>query len=293
MTLIQFQVFIAVIEAGSFTRAADALHMTQSAVSQTIHALEAELGVTLLVRNRSGVYPTHIGGRIQQHAREILTQVRCMTDEATAAKGVEEGTLRIGSTPSISARFLPGLLGEFKKRFPGVNIALFEGNQSDMNQWLLNSVIDVGLLELPASESIETVPLLSDSLSVVVSHDHAFASRNTVSLEEIANECLILSKAEANALVGQLFHERGLYVNSKFEVQDMTTILALVLEGIGIGLLPELSIPKHLEALAKVPLAPAIIQEVGIGVRALATISPVAAEFVLHTQNYAMRFITP
>ncbi|WP_255688988.1 LysR family transcriptional regulator [Brevibacillus sp. AF8] len=126
MTLTQLQVFVTAAKAGSFTRAAEEIGFTQSAVSQMIQSLEKELGVSLFQRSRSGITPTSIGERMLSHARDILNITSCMTEEANVARGISSGTLRIASIPSVASRFLPGLLGSFRKRFPAVDILLWK-----------------------------------------------------------------------------------------------------------------------------------------------------------------------
>src|SRR2546430_17677584 len=120
MTLAQLQAFVVVMERGSFTTASEVLGITQSAVSHAIASLQTELCATLLQRDRAGLSLTDVGQRVILQAREMLARAEAIRQEAAAARGLEAGKLRLGSFPSISARFLPGALRMFRQRYPKV-----------------------------------------------------------------------------------------------------------------------------------------------------------------------------
>lgn len=289
MTLVQFQVFLAVVEMKSFTKAADTLNMTQSAVSQTIGALEGELGVTLLNRNRSGITPTQIGDRVLTHAREVLYRTRCMVEETSAAKGLEIGTLRIASIPSLSARLLPGILGTFRKRFPGIGLVLFEGTFEEVTQWISQSVVDLGFLTMNDCEPITTFPLVQDHLTVFLPNHHPLLDEATISLSQVASLPFIMPKVDADGFIHEVFAAEGYTPNVQFEVRDTATILAMVQEGIGITMLPEMAIPAGLPNVRSCPLNPPVARRMGLGVRSPQCITPAVAEFILHAQDYVQK----
>jgi len=288
MTLAQLQVFIAVAEARHFTRAAEALGFTQSAVSQMIRSLEDELGVPLFHRSRNGVAPTSIGERMLQHAREILHLTSCMKEEASAALGVETGTLRIGSIHSVSNKILPGLIGSFRKRFPQVEIVLFEGEYEEVNSWINRSVVDVAFTTSPEKE-MTTFPLTRDEMMVFVPEEHALKDEPSLSFSLIKNNCFIMPKDDS---IKKLLRENGLQSHVTFEVRDASTILAMVQERVGVTILPQLYIPEVLPKVIAIPLRPTITRELVIAIRNSQCVSPMAAEFILHSQNYAKdRFV--
>lgn len=288
MTLLQFQVYVTVIETKSFTKASEHLGLTQSAVSQTISSLESALGVTLLHRSRNGITPTRIGERMLQHVREILRRSTLMKQEASASIGLEIGTLRIGSIPSTAANLLPGIIASFKSQFPGVEIALFEGNAGEVSEWVLHSVVDVGFLPLPA-EGVREVPLVQDSLRVFLPPSHPLRDEELIRIEQIANEPFIMPKAGYDRMIRQLFAAEGLVPQVQFEVRDTATIMALVQGGIGVTLLPEMAIPASLPNVATSRLQPETTRTIGLGVRCLQTISPAGAEFICHAKEYVKK----
>ncbi len=123
MTFTQLEIFSKVVEMGNFTKAAEALNMTQSAVSHAIAGLETELGVVLLIRDRKlGIIVSNFGGRVLEPIRGILNRVAYIEQEAAAEKGIESGTIRVGSFPSAAARLLPKIIGTFEKLHPNIHI---------------------------------------------------------------------------------------------------------------------------------------------------------------------------
>ncbi|WP_228728216.1 LysR family transcriptional regulator [Brevibacillus composti] len=282
MTLAQLQVFVAVAEAKNVTKAADTLGFTQSAVSQMIQSLEKELGIPLFHRSRKGVIPTNIGERMLRQAREILRITACMKQEAAAAQGIETGTLRIGAIHSVSTKMLPGLIGSFRKRYPQVEIVLFEGEYEEVNTWINSSVIDVCFTTAPGKE-MEFVPLATDQMMVFLPEDHPLQHAPYLTFSDLRKNCFIMPKDDC---IKKLLQENGLSSTVTFEVRDVTTILAMVQEWVGVTILPQLYMPEVLPKVVSVPLRPVITRELVISVRSFASVSPMAAEFILHSQEY-------
>ncbi|WP_438492746.1 LysR family transcriptional regulator [Paenibacillus sp. IHBB 3054] len=288
MTLTQLQVLIAVSEHKNFTRAADALGFTQSAVSQMINSLEKELGILLFHRNRRGISTSYIGERMIQHAREILRITSCMREESSASLGLEAGTLRIGVIPSVSAKVLPGLIGSFRELFPQIDIVLFEGSYEEIHSWISGSVVDVGFTTTPDKE-LQTFPLLQDQMKVFVSNDSPLKDEPFLTFDQLRGKCFIMVKDYG---IQKLLQEHGNVPNVTFEVRDPATILSMVQERVGVTILPELFMPEVLPKVTAVPLRPAITREVVLAVRDFQYVSPVAAEFIVHSQNYMKKVET-
>ncbi|TQR33371.1 LysR family transcriptional regulator [Brevibacillus brevis] len=282
MTLTQLQVFVAAAKAGSFTRAAEEIGFTQSAVSQMIQSLEKELGVSLFQRSRSGITPTSIGERMLSHARDILNITSCMTEEANVARGISSGTLRIASIPSVASRFLPGLLGSFRKRFPAVDILLLEGDSDEISNWLHNSVVDIAFTVMPDKE-MQTLPLLQDEMMVILPDTHPLKDSQTLRFSEIAERCFIMPK---DGCIRKMLQENHITPTVTFEVREVYTILTMVQEYIGVTIMPELYMPPVIPKVVAIPLSPPITREVVLAVRNWQSISPLTAEFAVHSQQY-------
>lgn len=288
VTLQQLRVLVAVAEAGGFTKAAGALRMTQPGVSHTIAGLEAQLGAPLVERGRGGVRPTEVGERVLVYAREILSLVERIGHEASEAYELRTGRLRIGSFPSAASRILPALMGAFNERYPGVEVTLMEGTDQEVLEHVRSRAVDVGFVTLPAG-GVETVPVAEDELLAVLPGRHPLGDAEAVSIERLAKEPFVMSKGGCEPLISSAFRSAGCEPSTRFEVRDMGAILAMVGEGLGVTIVPELALPRHPEDLADlrtVPLDPPVRRRLALATRSLDTSPPAANAFFQLAQRF-------
>ncbi len=287
MTLTQLQVFLAVVEAGSFTAAAEASYMTQSAVSHAIAGLEAELGVALLERTRAGAVLTEAGVRIVPHARRVRDHMECIRQEAAATVGLRTGKLRVGSLPSVAARLLPGIIGAFRRRYPGIGLVLLEGTDQEVHAWIASGAVDIGVVTLPTSD-VDAVPLTIDDMRAVVPAAHPLANRPAVRPAHLAAEPFVLSKGGCEPLIRSIFQATGATPRVHYEANDMAAVLALVREGLGVTIVPALALPTSPEGVHVMPLDPPVRRHLALATRTLAEVSPAAVAFIQHACASAM-----
>src|SRR5215469_12193652 len=280
MNFSQLQSFVAVADTGSFTEAAYAIDLTQSAVSHALSALERELGVTLLERNHTGVVAlTHVGQKLLPHVRALLAQAETIQQEAQAARGLARGKLRLGSIPPVSPRLLAGVLTRFQQQYPDIEVVLFEGTMQEVQEWLGSSMIDVGFVHHPAKE-VESTHLATDEMQVFVARRHRLHTRRSVTVSELREERWILPRTGCE--VPEVFEqERGKHGPSiRYQASEGATILAMVREGLGITILPRGMFPDKLEGIAGIPLDPPRHVQIGLAVRSTDSASPAATLFV-------------
>ena len=118
LAIFQYEVFLAVVDNGSFTKAGEKLGLSQSGVSHNISTLEMEIGLVLLHRNRNGISLTDAGARIISHIRQIVRHANLLKQEAALIKGIEIGSIKIGSFPSFSSKFLPSIISTYVRLYP-------------------------------------------------------------------------------------------------------------------------------------------------------------------------------
>jgi DNA-binding transcriptional LysR family regulator len=289
MNLTQLQCFIALAETGSFTEAAYTVNLTQSAVSHALAALESELRVTLLERNRKGVAAlTGAGQKIMPHARALLAQAEAIEQEAKAAHGLAMGKLRLGSILSIiSPGLLASLLTCFQQQYPDIEVVLFEGAMHEVGEWIENSVIDVGFVLLPA-RGVEGTLITTDEMCVLVPPGHPLQAQTVVAPGELREEGFIMEKTQCTL---QLMKRAGLEPGRnkppiRYQASDSATIFAMVREGLGITLVPRMMLPKKLEGVVALPLNPPQPLQIGLAVRSQDTASPAAKLFIETAQTW-------
>lgn len=286
MTITQLKTFLAILESGSFTEASKRLGLTQPAVSHAITALEQELEIPLLQRNKIPVVTTLAGQKILSHARGILSGVEHIHQIAMATRGVTAGTLKIGSIPSASARLLPRPLRLFQDKYPSVTIRVFEGSDEEVEVWIRERVVDLGIIALP-QDHCEFEPLEEDAWVAVVPPKHRFVKDQNLSLKQIASEPFIMSDGGCKPSVIALFARSNLSPQVKFQVRDITTLLAMVEEGLGVSIIPALSLPvtRTWQNVRVVPLQPAVHRRLALVAPDFSQLSPVAKLFLGHMKQ--------
>lgn len=281
MTLTQLEIFSQVAALRGFTLAAARLGISQSAVSHAIKSLEQELGVELVQRHQAQVELTDIGQRLLLRARSLLGLAETMRQEAADAKGMKQGTLRIGSFgPTASMRLLPALLADYRQRYPGIEIHVEEGPDQQVVQWLRERRIDIGFVVLP-DESFDSWPLLEDRMVAVVPRRHPLAARDALSLRELCDDPFILTGAGSAELVMRLFTAAGLTPQIRYRCSQLLSTLDTVARGDGVTLLAELALPAHDQtAYVSRPLAPQVARRIGLAVLDQRQSSPATLAFV-------------
>ena len=193
MDLRRLEIFVKVAELGSFSRAADALFLTQPTVSEHIRALEDELGVQLLDRLGRGTTPTKAGSLLLGYARRMLTLSREARQAIEQFQGRMSGELVLGGSTIPGEYVLPALIGAFRAKYPDVSISLRIGGSRQVQDWVEQGHVEIGMVgAVPASRALESRPLMSDDIVLVVPPEHAWVARKTVTLEDVKREPLIV-----------------------------------------------------------------------------------------------------
>ncbi|MFD0589269.1 LysR family transcriptional regulator [Paenibacillus sp. GCM10027627] len=288
MTITQLLVFSKVIETGSFTKAGEMLNMTQSAVSHAIAGLESELGVPLIIRDKKrGLILSNLGMRILKPTKEVLNNLYIIKQEAAAEKGLEAGTIRVGSFPSTTARLLPKMIGTFKKLYPQIEVVLFEGTDYEVSEWVRNGIIDMGFIaKLNWDESI--IPITRDKMVAVLSKYHPFSNYQAIPVEMLADSPFIMPTGGCELIIREIFESSGFSLNIQFQVRELTTILNMVKEGLGVTVIPEFALPDSLPAVVVRELEPAIWRHIGLRCPSTDESSPAAQRFISIGQSLFM-----
>lgn len=265
----QIRLFVKIAESGSFTKAGLALNMTQPAVSRAISALESELAVKLLLRDRrSGLMLTDIGKRILIIFREILNGFDKVEQEISAEKGLEKGLIRIGAFPVASAYFVPKIIRSITGRYPEIEIVLYEGSVAEVKEWLETRCIDVGFI-IPPQEEFATIPLYREKLYAVLPGGHPLREKHVICVKDLEDEPMLICRAGYEPPVVDLFLRGGSKLNVKYEVNSYMTALNMVKEGLAIGVMSQLSLLSPPPNVIIKELAPDAYRDIHLAVHTL------------------------
>ncbi|NEW07627.1 LysR family transcriptional regulator [Paenibacillus sp. SYP-B3998] len=242
MSVARFEIFSKVVELGSFTKAAERLNMTQSAVSHAVAGLESEWGITLLIRDRKkGLILTEVGQKTLIYMREILNQMEKIKQEVAFASNLEAGTIRIGSFASATSCILPKIISKFHKKHPNIEFVFFEGTYEEIIEWFETGVIDIGIVvQQNMNTKLNVLPLIKDKMVVAFPEGHRFQDEKTIDIQDLQEEPFIMPKGGYRTHVDEIFSQAKIKPLVRFEVQDCATIASMVQEGLGITIGPEL-----------------------------------------------------
>ena len=243
MKLSQLRALVAVAEHSNFSEAAAHLELSQSAISHAIASLEEELGVILLSRGRHGAHLTSVGKRVTAHAQSVLQSLNLMVKEANLEKGLQGGIVRIASVRSVATHVLPAMIARFRSEFQKISVTLTERQDNlDVEQALRQGYADIGFTHLPTSDEFETIEILRDEYIALLPPTAKLCSAR-ITWEQLAAYPLILP-ASINSCAMKIRNNliaSEFPLNVGYEVREDSTIVGMVVQGLGIGILPRLA----------------------------------------------------
>jgi DNA-binding transcriptional LysR family regulator len=252
ISLYKLEVFNMVVQAGSFSAAAERLFLSQPAVSQHVQALESSLGVQLFERGPRGVRLTASGEILYDYTRCILSLLSEAESAVTNVSQLNSGQIRIGATPGVGSYVLPGWIQAFRMRYPKLTVSLLTDVTARVVAALLNHTLDAGFIEgeLTDVPELEQVVLQTVSQWVVVSPDHAWAARDAVSLNALRGEPFVMRTPESQTSLWLLQTLKNFDVVPHIvaEFDNPEAIKQAVIAGMGISILPEYVFQHEREA---------------------------------------------
>lgn len=276
----KYMAFVKTVEYGSFTKAADMLHYSQSGVSRMIHDLEQEWKVVLLERGKAGVRLTGDGIKILPHAKAVCMEYEKLQMQVDELNGLRSGMIRIGTFSSVATHWLPNIIKEFQKDYPRIDYELLLGDYTEIEEWITEGRVDCGFLRLPTVPDFETIYLDQDDLRVILPENHPLAGCDVFPVAALCNEPFMLLEKGAKAEVSEIFENCNLKPRVHFTTWDDYAIMSMVESGLGISILPELilkRIPYHI--VAKKLSVPAC-RNIGLALRDSKTASLAVKRFI-------------
>ncbi len=242
LKLSQLRALVAIADSGNFSEAALQLNLSQSTISHAIATLEEELGVILLQRGRHGASLTPVGERIVTLARQTQYLLQNIETEANREKGLQSGKVRIVCFRSIATHILPTVIARFSAHFPQVTITLTEMDDTiDMEQALREGRADIGFTYLPTSQEFETWEILRDDYIVLLPPSYPMNSQK-LTWEQLTSYPLIMTGINCCAQLISVYLKNSNYpLNIAYQVREDSTIVSMVMQGLGVAILPRLA----------------------------------------------------
>ncbi|MDV4143600.1 hydrogen peroxide-inducible genes activator [Shimia sp. FJ5] len=258
ITLRQLRFLVAVADTLNFSRAAELCFVTQPTLSAGIKELEERLGVVLVERTRRSVMLTPVGEEIVGRGRALLLGAKDIERIAEAHLNVDEGDLRMGAIPTIGPYLIPSALPVLRSQFPKLNIYLREEMTESLIEGVVSGRLDLALIALPFDVgTLEVRPLFEDGYHLAVPRSWAEERAASASDELEGGKLMLLEKGhclQRHALAA--FPDRDLQQDESFAATSLPTLIAMVSEGLGITLLPDLSLDGGVARNTGVALLP-------------------------------------
>lgn len=280
MNILKYMAFIKTAEYGSFTKAAEVLHYSQSGISRMIGDLEKEWRVTLLERSRWGVSLTSDGSRLLARAQKLCEEYRKLQMEVDDLHGVQSGLIRIGTFSSVATHWLPNIIKAFQKDHPNIDYELLLGDYAEIEEWIAEGRVDCGFVRLPARPAFETIPLARDDLLAVLPEGHPLAESERVPASALCSEPFILLERGARTDVTEIFERERLSPRVRFTTWDDYAIMSMVESGLGISILPELILRRIPYRIVAKKLAVPAYREIGLALRERESASLAVEKFI-------------
>ncbi len=231
MTIRHLRVFMEVADSGTISLAASKLFLSQPTVSQIIRELEEHYQILLFERIAQKLYITDQGKFLLEHARHVLAEFDDL--ETTMLQFSQKPTLRIGATLTVSTCLLPKILSDLSSRLPDTQIFSYSGNTSAVEERLLRSELDVGLIEGKVkSPKLVSMPLISDYLVLICSTSHPLAKKKRVTLKELSSYSFALreSGSGTRTLMESYLNGHHIHIDVRWETCDIDSLKTAVLD---------------------------------------------------------------
>lgn len=237
--------FMAVVEQGSFSKAAARCHVSQPALSVQVQKLEVRVGKLLLNRNHRRIVPTEAGLILVRQAEQILAQVEIAKREIRSSDGHHAGKVVFGVLPTIAPNFLAHVLDSFAERFPKIQVFVHQNMAEQLLQLIETGKLDLGIVSLPVREhGFETETLFYEEMVLALHPRHPLTRKRTIFKEDLQSEKFILCQEDhclGDCAMG-FCRKHNFRPRIVFRCGQIATIQALVAAGNGISLIPQTAI---------------------------------------------------
>ena len=259
MNLRDLKYLVALADLRHFGKAAEACFVSQPTLSTQIRKLEHELGVALVERAPRKVMMTAAGQDVVLRARRIVAEVEQMKEGARRSMDPESGSLRLGVFPTLGPYLLPHLVPQLRERFPRLELLLVEEKSDVLLQRLREGKLDAALLALPLhDDQLHAELLFEEPFVFAAPHQHPLAAEKALSMSQLSNETLLLLE-DGHCLRDQALDVcrlAGAQEKSGFRATSLETLRQMVAAGVGVTLLPALSVHETIAQSPNIRLVP-------------------------------------
>ncbi|MGC0417763.1 LysR family transcriptional regulator [Embleya sp. AB8] len=258
VNLAQLRALVAVLDTGGFGTAATTLGISQSAVSHAVAALERALGAPVVDRGAPGARPTPLGELVLPHARRAVAAADAVVTLAARERAGAVGTVLLAATPTACRGLVPGLIRRWGRAHSGIRVRVFEGEDAEVAGWLADGTADLAVLVDADPVPEGAVPLLRDEFRAALPADHPLAQEDSITLSDLDDDRFLLSDGGCEPYLRELHRLGGTPYVPPPRIRGFATLLAMVGDGLGVSVVPDLARHMLPPGVVLVPLKPSV-----------------------------------
>lgn len=283
MTLLSYQIFKTVSEAGSFHKAADLLGLTPSAISHAVSAMEKELGFSVFTRGKAGVKLTTYGEHLLPYVNAVLNSDESLQQAVAEFNGLKQGTVKVGAFSSVCTNWMPEIISSFREMYPGIEIELFQGTYADVSYWIKNGVVDFGFLSTSSAGDLPIEPFYRDPLLCIVPGNYRKEEPgDSMTISEMAKRRFVVQRESTDADIQNYLRENNLDISTRYHVVDDLSTVVMVAAGFGICIMPELVMNDIPYEVRRYRMEPDAARIIGLAVRGPGLMAPAVRTLYQH-----------
>ncbi len=298
LNLRHLEALLAIARTGNFTRAAQALHVSQPSLTVQIHQLEDTLGVRLLDRNTRSVKLTQIGKELTPVVQRLVREIEDVVMNARELSTGNRGLVTVAALPSISSTLLPRIIARFREQSPGVGVTLRDVVAARILTMVRSEDVDFGVGSFPdVDPEIQTISLFTDRMRIVFPPGSPLEHKRQIPLKLLTDLPLILmdQQSSVRTLIDRAFESIGHYSVPAYEVTYMSTAVGMVKAGLGVTFLPSsaLEVSELSGVRSRVLNHPALTRKIVVAQKKGRSLSPAAQTFMKSLVAISRSVITP
>lgn len=280
--LLDLRAFLAVLDFGTFHKAAEQLNLSQPALSRRIQTMESKLGTALLERSTRHVSPTEAGRKLEPMARRLVVELETSLLSINGSDERQSGRVTIGAIPTAVVCLLPAIMSQFHDRFPLMGLTVLDRTPQEALELVIGGEVEFGInMILSEHAAVTFTPLVEDPYIVACSRGSALARKQNLKWRDLVGHRMIRvgrPKSGNRAFLDRVLAQADLDLDWFYEVNNLETALHLVEEGLGPAILPQMATQagKHPSLAIKKVNAPEVFRRVGIVERRKGRLSPPA-----------------
>jgi len=287
MSLYLYEVFKTVAEYKSFSRTAEAMHITPSAVSHAIANLEEQFGFALFERSRKGVQLTVNGEKMLPLVNRVRECNENVLQEAGRINDSDVGEVRIGVLHSVALTWMPEIIKRFKDKYPKIEVRIYEAGYNEISDLLYKHAIDIGIVAdsfVKAGQMFEL--LVKDHMVCVVPADFTTKSEKMITVEEIKRGKLLMQYDAGEIELKKFLEDNEISVDEYIKVDDDNVMVALVEQGLGISVVPGLCVKNSRRKVKILGLKPDVYRNLGLVTASTRSPAPATVKMIAEIKNY-------